>query len=71
MILQPLRCGNGHIIAQTGKIREFSKLQKMDIPMHEILDKLGFKGKTRECCRNVFMTATPTSEEEKLNHHTN
>jgi DNA-directed RNA polymerase subunit N (RpoN/RPB10) len=54
------------VIAKTGMIRRFEACQKMDMPLHQILDELGLKGKKKECCRNIFMTTV--DNEEKINH---
>ena len=52
----PIRCLNGHVIARVDLIKKFQELQQQDVPMHEILDRMGFADATRQCCRVQFMT---------------
>lgn len=66
MLMLPVRCLNGHVVARADRIEKFMAYQRMDIPMELILDRLGLKGPKKQCCRCVFMTTVDV--EEKFNN---
>lgn len=66
MLMLPMRCFNGHIVAWADKIEKFMAYQRTDTPRAEILDRLGLSGIKKQCCRSVFMTTVDV--EEKFNN---
>ena len=66
VVLIPVRCLNGHICARMKYLKMFTKYQRRRMPMGEILDRMGLKGKKKQCCRCIFMTTVDT--EEKFNN---
>lgn len=66
MLMLPVRCLNGHVVAWADKIEKFMAYQRTNMPREEILNRLGFSGLKKQCCRCVFMTTVDV--EEKFNN---
>jgi DNA-directed RNA polymerase subunit N (RpoN/RPB10) len=61
-LLLPVRCLNGHVVSRMDKIEKFREYQKLGYPMEIILDKLGFSGIKKICCRCIFLTTVDVEE---------
>lgn len=60
-MLQP-RCSNGHVASRMDKIEKYKKYEEAGYPPEVILDKLGFIGIKKECCRVIFSSTVDVEE---------